>query len=488
MKTEQSNKDKKQSAYKGVEDLFNKPADKPADPKGPIDKEDVLLAFEALHSFKDHPFGVRDDEEMQELVASIKNRGLDERIKVRPRKEGGYEIISGHRRVMACKKAGMKEVPATIYKNLDDPTATEMMVDANLHRQTILPSERAKSIKMKMDARSKQGQRGKGKRTDAEIADEMGISRNSVQRLVRLLELTEPLLKMVDEGRLSENPAYELSFLPKEEQDLVQDWMEREDRSPTQSQCMSVKQHSQALRADKKNTQKSLTEDNIDDIMQGERLLEIYPLTEKEKEKEAKAQAEKEVPAPAQAPAGVAAAPPAPATAEQGQEKPGGAPAPNWMEDSATGSAEAPEVKGIPVQFPGGTSTIPPSTSAPVIQQQTPPAAAPATTPEQNKAQSTDAATRAYIRSQCMAEIRTDNIVMPKADVKKLLPNCHTNAEYVAAITAALTDAQVAQTKVKVGNTAPAIPPKTPEPVKVDSKAPAIPPKTPEPPKVSSTA
>ena len=209
------------------------------------------LAVEKLRPFEGHPFKVVDDEEMDQLTWSILTQGLLTPLVVRPLDNGEYEVISGHRRLHACKKAGIKTVPALIYA-IDRDAAAIALVDTNLHRESILPSEKAFAYKMKMDALSRQG-----KRTDltlsqnatkldtaAEIGKVQGESRDMVYRCIRLTHLIPELLQKVDEGKIAFTPAVHLSYLSPAEQEWVLDEMERNDCTPSVGQAYHLKEHS----------------------------------------------------------------------------------------------------------------------------------------------------------------------------------------------------------------------------------------------------
>ena len=180
----------------------------------------MQLPVEKLRPFEGHPFQVKDDAEMDQLVFSILTQGLLTPISVRPIENGEYEVISGHRRLHACKKAGIETVPALIY-SLDRDAATIAMVDSNLHREKILPSEKAFAYKLKMDAMSRQGQRtdltstqvGRKLETAEMIGQQSGESKNQVRRYIRLTELIPEILTMVDDGKIALTPAVELSYL-----------------------------------------------------------------------------------------------------------------------------------------------------------------------------------------------------------------------------------------------------------------------------------
>ena len=211
------------------------------------------LAVDKLRPFDGHPFKVVDNEEMDQLVWSILTQGLLTPLVVRPLDNGEYEVISGHRRLYACKKAGIETVPALIT-DTDRDAAAIALVDSNLHREKILPSEKAFAYKMKMDALSRQG-----KRTDltlsqnatkldtaAEIGKAQGESRDMVYRCIRLTHLIPELLQKVDEGKIAFTPAVHLSYLSPAEQGWVLDEMERNDCTPSVGQAYHLKEHSMA--------------------------------------------------------------------------------------------------------------------------------------------------------------------------------------------------------------------------------------------------
>lgn len=205
------------------------------------------LPVEKLCPFEGHPFQIRDDEEMDQLVWSVLTQGILTPIVVRPLDTGQYEVISGHRRVHACKKAGIERIPALIY-NLDRDAAAIALVDSNLHRERILPSEKAFAYKLKMDALSHQGtscQVGTKLRTDEAIGSDAGESARQVQRYIRLTNLIPEILHMVDEGRIALTPAVELSYLNEQEQQALLETMESEDCTPSLSQSQQLKKLSQ---------------------------------------------------------------------------------------------------------------------------------------------------------------------------------------------------------------------------------------------------
>ena len=209
----------------------------------------AYLPIDKLKPFEGHPFQVKDDTEMEQLVHSILTQGLLTPISVRPNENNEYEVISGHRRLHACKKAGIKTVPALIYA-LDRDEATIAMVDSNLHREKILPSEKAFAYKMKRDALSHQGktspQVGEKLLTVEKVGLDNGDSKNQVLRYIRLTELIPEILRMVDDGRIALTPAVELSYLTKLEQRDLLETMESEDCTPSLSQAIQMKRLSQS--------------------------------------------------------------------------------------------------------------------------------------------------------------------------------------------------------------------------------------------------
>ena len=209
----------------------------------------VQVDIATLHPFAGHPYQVRDDAEMDALVESIQTQGILTPLVVRPMdgNEKEYEVISGHRRLHACKKAGIEKVPALIY-SLDRDTAAIALVDSNLHREHILPSEKAFAYKMKIEALKHQGtscQVGTKLRTDEVIADTAGESARQVQRYIRLTNLIPGILEKVDEGKIALTPAVELSYLTETEQANLLETMESEDCTPSLSQAIALKQSSQ---------------------------------------------------------------------------------------------------------------------------------------------------------------------------------------------------------------------------------------------------
>lgn len=207
------------------------------------------LPIEKIKPFEGHPFKVRDDEQMEQLVWSIMTQGLLTPLVVRPLENGEYELISGHRRLHACKKAGIEKIPALIYA-MDRDAAVIALVDSNLHREKLLPSEKAFAYKMKMEALSHQGTSGQvvQKWTRDEVAS--GESGRQVQRHIRLTNLIPGVLQKVDEGKIALTPAVELSYLTVTEQENLLETMESEDCTPSLSQAMQMKALSQTGRLD----------------------------------------------------------------------------------------------------------------------------------------------------------------------------------------------------------------------------------------------
>lgn len=224
-----------------------------------------------LHPFKDHPFQVVDDEEMRKMAESIKEYGVLVPLLARPLSEGGYEIISGHRRHHAAELAGVENIPV-IVREMDDDTAVILMVDSNLQRENILPSERAFSYKMKLEAmKRKAGRPDKencsqlgnnfGVKSSDEMAEEIGTSKNQIFRFIRLTNLIPELLDKVDAKQLSFNPAVELSYLTPEEQKNFLDVMEELETAPSLSQTQRLKRLSQEGRCSREAIEIILEED-----------------------------------------------------------------------------------------------------------------------------------------------------------------------------------------------------------------------------------
>ena len=235
-----------------VDDLFSS-----EESRADASRERVVeLPLAEMHPFKNHPFKVLDDEKMQDTAESIREHGVLVPAIVRPREEGGYEIVAGHRRHHASQIAGLDTMPA-IVRDLDDDAATIIMVDSNLQRESILPSERAWAYRMKLEAvRRKAGRPSKenagqldpdfdNRRSNVIVAEHAGESVKQLQRFIRLTELIPPLLDMVDERKIAFNPAVELSYLKPEEQIELLDAMDSEQATPSLSQAQRLKKFSQ---------------------------------------------------------------------------------------------------------------------------------------------------------------------------------------------------------------------------------------------------
>lgn len=224
----------------------------------PVKKSERVqeIPLSELHPFKNHPFRVVDDEAMQRTVESVAQFGVLAPALARPRSEGGYELVAGHRRMRASELAGLETMPV-IIRQMDDDTATIAMVDSNLQRETLLPSERAFAYKMKMEAMKHQGERtdltsgqlgrkSDGKESRELIAEQTGESARQVQRFINLTNLIPKLLDMVDRKEIAFNPAVELSFLKKEEQKGFLEAMDYGQSTPSLSQAQRIKKLSQA--------------------------------------------------------------------------------------------------------------------------------------------------------------------------------------------------------------------------------------------------
>ena len=233
-----------------------------------------IISIDKLHPFENHPYKVQDNEEMETLAESIKEHGIVSPVIVRPLENASdeYEIISGHRRVMASRKAGITEVPALVV-SLDRDAAAIVLVDSNLHREHILPSEKAFAYKMKADAMAHQGWRSDltsgqlvpksdDNRTTAQIGADMGDSYKTVQRYIRLTNLIPEILQYVDDGRISFTPAVELSYLNEQEQQDLLEQIEQSDCTPSLSQACRFKKISQG---------EGLTPEVIAEIMEEEK-------------------------------------------------------------------------------------------------------------------------------------------------------------------------------------------------------------------------
>lgn len=223
-----------------------------------------LIPLTELHPFKDHPFKIKNDEEMERMVESIQRVGAITPALARPQPDGGYELVSGHRRYTACQMAGLENMPV-IVRDMTDDEAVIAMVDANLQREHILPSEKAFAYKMKLEALKHQGRTSvqvEQKLSRSAVAKESGVSDAQVQRYIRLTHLIPELLDMVDSGRIAFTPAVELSYLQPEEQKTLLTEMEYDDCTPNLSQAQRLK----ALSAEGK-----FTADAVSDIMAEEK-------------------------------------------------------------------------------------------------------------------------------------------------------------------------------------------------------------------------
>ena len=236
-------------ALKGLDDLFSTEENRQEEQREQVQQ----IPIDALHPFTNHPFKVLDDEAMTRTVESIAQYGVLAPLIARPRSDGdGYEIISGHRRKHAAELAHLDTVPV-IVRNMKDDAATILMVDSNLQREHILPSERAFAYKMKLDAIKNQGARsdltssqvGTKLRADEKVAKDSGESRNQVQRFVRLTNLVPELLAMVDEKKISFNPAVELSYLDEKQQQDFLEAMDASQNAPSLSQAIRIKKLAQ---------------------------------------------------------------------------------------------------------------------------------------------------------------------------------------------------------------------------------------------------
>ena len=254
---------------KSYDDIFKTDEQRAEDAKEKVTE----LPLEELFPFPEHPFRVLDDDAMRDTAESVKQYGVLVPAIVRPREDGGYEIVSGHRRHRACELAGLETMPC-IIRDMDDDAATIIMVDSNLQRENILPSERAKAYKMKLEAIRRQagrpprensdqrGQNFRGKTSREIIAQNSPDSSTQIQRFIRLNELAQPLLEMVDDKKIAFNPAVELSYLKPKEQELLLTTMESEQATPSVSQAKRLKKFSQ---------EGHLTEDSMLAIMSEEK-------------------------------------------------------------------------------------------------------------------------------------------------------------------------------------------------------------------------
>ena len=265
--------DSENLALKGLDDLFSTEENRQEEQREQVQQ----IPVDELFPFKNHPFKVLDDDAMTRTVESISQFGVLAPLIARPRPEGGYEIISGHRRKHAAELAHLDTVPV-IVRNMKDDAATILMVDSNLQREHILPSERAFAYKMKLDAIKNQGARsdltssqvGTKLRADEKVAKDSGESRNQVQRFVRLTNLVPELLDMVDEKKISFNPAVELSYLDEKQQQDFLEAMDASQNAPSLSQAIRIKKLAQ---------QGEFDYDAVYDIMNEEKKSELDTVT-----------------------------------------------------------------------------------------------------------------------------------------------------------------------------------------------------------------
>lgn len=270
------------------DDLFKTDEERQADAQERIQN----LPLDKLEPFPNHPFKVIDDDKMLETVESIKERGVLVPILVRPKNDGNFEIVSGHRRHHASQLAGLTEIPA-IVREMDDDTAILLMVDSNLQREELLPSEKAFAYKMKLDAMKRQGQRtdltsaqiGRkfdGKESRELLAEQVGESRNQISRFIRLTNLAPDLLDRVDNKTMAFNAAVEVSYLTEPEQLMLCDAIEREECTPNLSQAKRLKQYSQDGKLDENVMDAIMTEEKpIEDklVLKGDVLAKYFPKT-----------------------------------------------------------------------------------------------------------------------------------------------------------------------------------------------------------------
>ena len=257
-----------------VDDLFSTEASREEAQREKVQE----IPLEELHPFPNHPFKVLDDDRMLDTAESIREHGVLVPAIARPRTAGGYELIAGHRRKRGCELAGRVTMPV-IVRDLDDDAATIIMVDSNIQRESLLPSERAFAYKMKLEAMKRQGSRNdltsgqvgqKLKWSVEKVAEQAGDSTKQIQRYIRLTELIPPLLNLVDERKIAFNPAVELSYLKPEEQTILLDAMDSEQATPSLSQAQRLKQFSQQGR---------LSEDVMRAILSEEKKTEVDRIT-----------------------------------------------------------------------------------------------------------------------------------------------------------------------------------------------------------------
>lgn len=238
----------------------------------------IDIPIAEISDFPNHPFKVKMDESMVTLAESVKEYGVLNPALVRPKPEGGYEMIAGHRRKLASELANRQDIPC-IVRDLSDDEATIVMVDSNLQREEVLPSEKAFAYKMKLDAMKRQGQRTdltssplatklKGKRSDELLGEQVGESKDTIRRYIRLTELIPPILDMVDEGKIAMRPAVELSYLPKEQQQELFDTMELEDCTPSHAQAIKLRKFAEAGKLNEEVILSIMTEEKPNQVEQ----------------------------------------------------------------------------------------------------------------------------------------------------------------------------------------------------------------------------
>lgn len=269
------------------EDLFSSEAERQE-----VNREQVQnVPLELFHPFPNHPFKVLDDEKMQDTVQSISEFGVLVPVLARPRPEGGYEIVSGHRRIHASKLAGRKEIPA-IIRNMTDDEAILVMVDSNLQREQILPSEKAFAYKMKLDAMKRQGRRTDltsvqigqklGQTSRAMIASQSPDSNTQIQRYIRLTHLVRPILDMVDQNCFALNAAVEISYLPEEHQNALLEAMDYAQVSPSLAQARRIRAFSDSGKLDSNVLNAILSEEKPLErkvTLRGDKLQKFFPST-----------------------------------------------------------------------------------------------------------------------------------------------------------------------------------------------------------------
>lgn len=277
-----------------VDDLFSSEESRQAERQ---QGEQVLtVPISEVYDFANNPYHVRQDAELMDMVESVMRLGVHTPCLARPRKDGGYELLSGHRRKLASTLAGKDTLPI-IVRDIDDDTATILVVDGNIQRETILPSEKAQAYKMKIDALNRQGRRTDltlsqvGKKLNAyeEVANNSNDSRNQIHRYIRLTELIPPLLEMVDDKKIAFNPAVELSYLSKELQTELFDVMAQEECTPSLSQAQRLKQAAQDEKLDRNSMELVMQEEKPQQnnvTIKGNKLEKYFPKDYTPKQKE----------------------------------------------------------------------------------------------------------------------------------------------------------------------------------------------------------